>query len=109
MPQRIPLTNNTRQEILTSLDGQAVKVTVWYQRIGAAWYLSLDLGDGTAIARGRQVAPGVRLIRNPAFAGDLTVIPAQEGDTRDLGVDGWTTHRLDYLTEAEVAAVPWLV
>ena len=109
MPQRIALAPNTRQELLTTLEGQAVKVTIWYQRIGAAWYLSLDLGDGTSIARGRQIAPGVCLIRNPAFAGDLVVFPSQEGDTRDPGINAWTTHRLYYLTPAEVSEVPWLL
>ena len=106
----LPVTNGPRQSLTVMLAGQSVDLSLWYQPLSAAWYVSLATRGGSSIARGRQVAPSVRLIRSRAFAGEIVAVPIALDDTSDLGNAPWeTTHQLAYLTAAEVAALSWAV
>ena len=105
MADAIPLTASSRQKLTTRLSEQPVELTVWWQPLSAAWYLSLSLA-GQPVANGRQLVPWSKLIRFPAFSGDL-MVAANPGHEQDaIGREAWNnTHRLVYLTEAEAAAV----
>ena len=59
--QNIPLTDTPRQAITTLLGGQRVTLSVWWQPLSEAWYVTLDFGDDR-VATARQVIPWERII-----------------------------------------------
>ena len=104
----IPLIDAPRQTLTITLGGQSLHLVVWWQPLSSRWYLSVaDLADAP-IALGRQVAPLVRLVRSPAFAGEIVAIPRRVDDQSDIGRRGWqNTHDLTYFNAAETALVTW--
>lgn len=99
MAQQIQLTNNPSQTFRTSLGGQNVRMTVWWQTIDQNWYANLAWLDR------RLIVSGLRLVGRPMrglrgeFEGELVLhgngLPGREAWT--------TTHTLYYLTATEAA------
>ena len=106
----LPATNDPRQTMTVNLDGQNVDVSLWWQPLSSAWYVSVDTRAGVAITRGRQIASGVRLIRSAAFAGELVAVPAALEGADDLGERPWgSSHQLAWLSPSEVGSLKWTV
>ena len=106
MARAIPLTRDARQRLTVSLDGQLVTLTVWWQPLTVAWYVSVALAQ-TPVVSGRQIAPGQLLVNRPdAFVGDLVVVPDDAHVRRNLDREAWANDafQLVYLTPAEVTA-----
>ena len=102
MAQRIPLTTRARETFRTILDGQPVRITVWWQPLDASWYMSLTKAT---IAR-EPIVTGVRLLgQGVPLAGQALNFKGQfyvEG-LGDPGREAWgSTHKLLYLSEAEL-------
>lgn len=106
--ESIPLIDSPRQTATIVLGGQSVRLTVWWQPVSEAWYLSVVDFSGSPIALGRQVTARVRLVRSPAFAGDIVALPRRPGDHANIRRSAWqSTHTLAYFSAAEVAQVSW--
>ena len=102
--QFVPLVTADRQTLRTALGGQTVDLTVWYQPLSRAWYLTL-VRDAAALAVGRQLAPWIRVLRvDPRLLdGDLIVISQVGQESSPLGEDAWTdSHGLFYFTQFEL-------
>ena len=106
--QTIPLTNDHRQEMSVQLGQRVIALRVWWQPLSDAWYISVYDHTTLPIALGRQIAARRRLVKTPAFEGELTVIPVQAGSSEPIGRNAWEqTHRMHYLAPEEVQAVEW--
>ena len=102
MAQLIPLSDDARQTFRIILGGSTVRLRVWWQPLDENWYLSLAAPDTTPIISGVRVdeAGAPLTARQLDFEGGLLV--DGQGPVRRRA---WTTtHKLLYLTEAEVAA-----
>ena len=102
MADRIPLTDDAAQTFRVSLGGQAVRLTVWWSPTAEGWYASLAWQDRRSIVRGARLTDGGLPLDGVVtdFVGGLYV----DGEG-DLGRTAWLgTHRLLYLTEAELRA-----
>lgn len=99
--QTIPVTNDARQTFTTVLDGQEVRILLWY---ADAWYISLSYVGGVDIVNGARLncsTPLMQSILTP-FIGDIIPVPSAS-ETSVLGRNAWgTTHILSYLTPQEV-------
>ena len=102
--QVIPITNTYRQSFKTSLGGQNVKLTFWYQAIGSGWFCSMEYPVGTPIFSGKRVNSGSPLLQSvfSDFEGDIVAVPTI-APYYELGQDPWdNTHVLMYITGDEV-------
>ena len=102
--QLIPITNTFNQSFKTSLNGQAVKFTIWYQDIGEGWFCTLEFQDGRGIISGARLNSGAPMLFNTVsdFLGE--VVPVSTIATYyELGRQPWgNTHILAYLSPEEV-------
>lgn len=102
MAQQIIMTDDARRTWRTILGGQGVRARAWWQPLDENWYLSLSWLDRRPIVSAVRLVEGGRPLRGAVldFAGEIVV-----AGTGELGRNAWTTsHRLLYLTAAEVAA-----
>ena len=102
MAQKIPLTNDSRQFLVTRLDSTWLGIRVYYQPLDGGWYISLESEDGP-LARGRKLVPFGMPLKGLVLpiGGELFVAGGMEG----LGPVPWTPeggHSLLYLTRGEV-------
>ena len=101
MAQQVILTDDARQTFRTVLDGQSVRVTVWWQPDDESWYISLAWLDRRPIVSGvRLVSGGFPLRRvETDFLGELYV----SGPNTEPMREAWsTTHEVLYLTREEL-------
>lgn len=102
--QILPLTNDFSQVFRTVLDNQEVDIRIWYQDIGAGWFLSMQFSTGIKIVSGYRINNGSPILKSISsdFIGDLICIPSIE-KTAEPGKDQpWNnTHLLIYLTPEE--------
>ena len=106
--QTIPIIADTRQTMLLTLGRQSVTLSLWWQPLSGAWYLSLRDNAGQPLALGRQIAPRTGLIKSVAFQGEIAASPLSRETTAAIDLDSWgRTHQLLYLTPAEVDQVRW--
>ena len=100
----LPVTNTFNQSFKTTLDGQAVKFTIWYQDIGEGWHCSMEFQNGTGIISGARLNSGSPMLFNTVsdFLGDIVPVPTI-APHYELGRQPWDeTHILVYLTPEEV-------
>ena len=100
MADLIPLTADASQTFRVSLGGQAVRLSAWWNPTARGWYASLAWQDRRSIIRGARLTEGGLPLDGLVtdFLGGLYV----DGEG-DLGREAWAgTHRLLYLTEAEL-------
>ena len=94
--QRLPLSNDARQSLVTSLEGQEVLLRLWWQPSDTSWYATLEMPVGTPLIAGRRLALDEPIIgtRPTAFAGDIYCrrvgVTAEEPARRPWGI----THAL---------------
>ena len=78
MTQRIPVANTDSQTFATTLNGQPVELTIWWQPgVGdRSWYFSLAYPPGSYGIEGRRITPNVDLTAGllPDFAGRLLCV-----------------------------------
>ncbi len=100
----IAVSNDARQEFTTRLNGQQVRLSIWYQDAGAGWYMSIESPFGTPITTGARLNASVPVLAGllTSFVGDIIPIsfttPAIEPGRQAWG----DTHRLVYVTPAEL-------
>lgn len=101
MAERITITPTARQQFATSLGGQSVSLTVWWQPSTGGWYLSVEDGGGEPIATGLRMVSDSRLLRGfvTPFQGDFVMLG--DGDPR---IDAWAreTHKLFWIAPDEL-------
>ena len=56
-----------RQVLRTSIGGETIHIALWWSPLPSAWYLSVRTAAGMSLVEGRQIAPFVRLVRNPCL------------------------------------------
>lgn len=96
--QRVPVTNDARQTFDCALDGQLVRLSVWFQPYDAAWYLSLAYQTGTKIVSGRRLATDQNILAGVVsdFHGSITPV----GIEATIGRRAWDiTHEIIYDSE----------
>ena len=102
MAQQLSMTNDARRTYRTVLGGQNVRVRVWWQPLDSNWYFSMSWVNRDPIVLGVRLTEGGRPLADTVtdFEGEIYV----DGTGRP-GRLAWTvSHRLLYLTPAEVAA-----
>lgn len=102
--QLIPVTNDARQTFTTVLNGQEIRITMWYQTIGGGWYISLAFVNGTSITNGARLNCSNNVMRSVLsdFVGGIVPVPAAV-ETSVIGRNGWNaTHTLNYFTPDEL-------
>lgn len=101
--QIIPITNDAQQVFTTVLNGQAVRISAWFQTIGNGWYLSVDMIDGTPIIEGTRVNSQSPVFHGlvTEFLGDIIAVPIDTPFVEPVR-DAWgVTHNLVYITPEE--------
>ena len=97
--QNLAVTTDIRQTFDTVLDGQLVRLTVWWQPFDSHWYLSLEWQTGEKIASSRRLIEGQDALAGVVtpFRGSLVVHGL--GD-EEFGVDSWgISHQLIFDSE----------
>jgi len=101
--QQILVSNDARQTFLTTLEGVSLRLNVWYQSVGEAWFIDVIQPDGTPITQGAKLNSG----RSPLsgiisqLSGAIVPVPI-ELPIKDLGRNPWgSTHNLIYMTRDE--------
>ena len=107
MARLIRLTNDARQRLTVSLGGRLITLSVWWQPLSVAWYLSVAVANEPVVS-GRQIAPAQPLIGNSdALEGELVAVTSDGAAPGNLGRDAWADEefQLVWLTAAEVAGL----
>ena len=92
--QQIILSNDARQTFRTSLNGQNVRITAWWQPIDFHWYLTMGWLDGRGIIAGIRLVEGGQPLNGVItdFQGTLRV----DGMGKLDRLSWETTHKLLY-------------
>jgi len=104
MSLKVPVTNDARQTFTTTLEGQNVRLTIWYQDDGTGWYITISIVGGEDIVNSARLNSSTPVLFPilSEFAGDFVPVPAVE-DIGELGRNPWdNTYDLVYFTEAEL-------
>ena len=101
----IQLDQAPRHDLALLLGGQAIEMSLWWQPVSLAWYVSVTR-EGTPLTIGRQVTPWQRLITQAGFSGDIVAIGREGRALTPLARNAWAeTHQLVYITPEENARV----
>ena len=96
--QLLNISSAARQSFTTVLDGQTVKMALWWQPSDKGWYASVEFPVGVALALGRRVVLDEPIIeaRPVGFLGEIYCRKLIPEDTPP-GRDAWGhTHQLVY-------------
>jgi len=95
MSSLIRLTDDARQTFRTSLGGQSVRLTVWWQPSDERWYLSVDgIASGTRLVEGGWPLLGL----NHGLGGEVYVYGPGEP-----GRHAWVqTHSLLFVDDVDL-------
>ncbi len=75
----------------------------------SSWQLSVYDSRDAAVVLGRQIVSRNRIVKSPAFPGDLVAAPKSGNRDAVLDRNGWQTHDLVYLSPEDVQAVDWVL
>ena len=102
--QVVPITNDARQTFTTIVNGQLLKVTAWYQTVGAGWFVTLEMPDSEVLVQGARLNSQTPVLYGlvNGFNGDLVPTPIKS-PYEEIPRQAWgITHQLLYITGSEM-------